>query len=148
MSEIKQIMDCLGIGQIEGNVRGEHLGKILMYLQKVKNERFDRTMRVLPLVVGMQRRYIKENYVEGLIELGIIKLYNENNTYFWLWIGSSALNGEILPHTNEYVAPPKPKTQTKKGICPTCNKKIPKDKKFCNEECLRKYYEKNKGDKK
>lgn len=145
MSEVKNIMDFLGVGQLEGNVRGEHLMKLLTYLKRYSGDSWDRTRKVLPLIVGMQKRYIKENYVEGLIELGVIKLYSDKNVIKYKWFGESAFNGSILP---EEVEVEQIKIQeTKNGICPNCNKIVDRDKKYCNEKCLRDYIKKKRGSK-
>lgn len=148
MSEEKRIMDFMGINQIEGNVRGEHLGKILIYLKTNTDERLDRALRILPLLVGMSKRYLKENYLEGILELGIIKIYHKNNLAYYKWFGEKAFNGdyliptepqEIMKHLNE--------ENTKDGLCPNCGKELPKNKKYCNEDCLRGYMKKRKGEK-
>lgn len=91
MSEIKEIMDALGRNETEGNVRGSHLGKILQYLQMHKTERMKSTLAKLALVCGMNIRYVRENYLEGLIEYGIISINCENNDIAWNWVGCKAL---------------------------------------------------------
>jgi len=113
-------------------------------------------MRVAPLVLGMQRRYIKENYLEGLIELGVIKLAVKSNVYFYEWFGDKALNGSVILSEPEQIMkeltdiknekekePVEPKKEDKTK-CPNCGKKLPKNKKFCNEECLKEYFKKKK----
>jgi len=156
LSEEKRILEFFGVSQIEGNVRGEHLGKLLTLLKINSGKRFDFIMRVAPLVLGMQRRYIKENYLEGLIELGVIKLAVKSNVYFYEWFGDKALNGSVIPSEPEQIMkeltdiknekekePVEPKKEDKTK-CPNCGKKLPKNKKFCNEECLKEYFKKKK----
>lgn len=157
MSEIKRIMDMLGRTEIDGEVRGTHLGKVLIYLKTVKDECWDITVSKLALVLGVNPRYIRENYLKGLMYFDIIKLYRNGNTLHWKWIGVDALEGAIIPTEPEEIMmeikedsiePEKVikeiRKETKKGCCPSCGKKLKKGKKFCSEECLRKYL----GDKK
>lgn len=93
--EIRKIMALLGRGQAEGEVKGSHCGRILSYFKDVKSEPLDSTMRKLPLLIGMSKRQIRENYVEGIIEFGIIKLYTNGSIWFWKWEGIESLNNEI-----------------------------------------------------
>jgi len=153
MSEEKRIMDFFGFGQVEGNVIGEHFSKILMFLKIHDGETWDFVKEVSPLVIHMQFRYIKDNYIMGLIRLGIVKLYMDSNVYRYKWIGEKALNGvrNIIPSEAEQalneiedIKEIKLKEETEKGCCPSCGKKLPKNKKFCNEECLKEYFKKKK----
>lgn len=162
MSEEKRIMDLLGRPEIDGEVRGKHLGKVLTYLKTMKNEEWDKTISKLSLVLGMNSRYIRENYLKGLLYFDIIKLYRNSNALYWQWVGESALKGSVIPTEPEQVindlldienqeteetkevAEPE---ETKEGCCPNCGKKLKKNTKFCSEECLKKYYEKKKGEK-
>lgn len=89
-SEIKDIMDLLGRGIVEGSVRGSHLGQILMYLHKNQTEKLKATLSKLALICGMQKRYVRENYIEGLVEFGIIKTTVLHNEVVWKWIGIKA----------------------------------------------------------
>jgi len=174
MSEEKRIMDFFGYSQIEGDVRGEHLGKILTFLKIYSGKSWDFVKEVSPLIIHMQFRYIKDNYVAGLIRLGIIKIYSEDNSYKYQWIGEKALNEKtVIPFTEpqkemeklrspkqqaEEIAKELEKEETKEetekeekpkeGYCPNCGKKLKKDKKFCNKECLTEYYMKKKKGKK
>ena len=164
MSEEKRILEFFGVSQIEGNVRGEHLGKLLTLLKINSGKRFDFVLRVAPLILGMQRRYIKENYLEGLIELGVIKLAIKTNVYYYEWFGDKALNGSVIPSEPEQIMkeltdienikekevsePKKEEKKEDKSKCPNCGKKLKKNKKYCNEECLRGYYDKKKKEKK
>lgn len=135
MSEIKRIMDYFGVSQIEGNVRGEHFSTILDLLKKNSGKRWKYLISIAPLHMGgMQQRYIKENYLDGFTEIGIIKMYQKNNVLYYQWFGESALNGSA------------PKEEKKEGCCPVCNKELETGKIFCNEKCLREYYNKNKSD--
>jgi len=102
MSEEKNIMDFFGISQVEGNVRGEHMGKLLTFLKVNSGKRWDFVVRVTPLILGgMARRYIRENYLEGLIELNIIKLYTNNNVYYYKWYGENGLSGIKVSESNQ-----------------------------------------------
>jgi len=163
MSEEKRIMDFFGFGQVEGNVLGEHFSKILTFLKIHDGETWDFVKEVSPLIIHMQFRYIKDNYVMGLIRLGIIKLYMDSNIYRYKWIGEKALNGvkHMIPSEPEQVLNDLKdiekketeketekgkvkKEETEKGFCPNCGKKLKKNKKFCNQKCLEEYYKKKK----
>lgn len=161
MSEEKRIMDKLGRQELEGEVRGSHLGKVLTYLKMIKHESWDITLSKLALVLGVNPRYVRENYLKGLIYFGIIKLYRNSNTMCWEWVGESALIGSVIPSEPEQVLnnlrdiennktrkekPKEAKKEIRKGYCPNCGKKLKKNKKFCNEECVKGYYDK-KGEK-
>lgn len=139
----------MGINQIEGNVRGEHLGKILIYLKTNSGERLDRALRVLPLLVGMSRRYLKENYLEGILEIGIIKVFYKNNLSYYQWFGEKAFNGfHLIPTEPQQIMQELNKEENiekpKEGLCPNCGKELKKNKKYCGEKCLREYMKKKK----
>ena len=159
MSEEKRIMDFFGFGQVEGNVLGEHFSKILTFLKIHDGETWDFVKEVSPLVIHMQFRYIKDNYVMGLIRLGIIKLYMDGNVYRYKWMGEKALSGvkHIIPSEPEQVLndlrdmekeeiekETEKEESLKEGFCPNCKKKLKKNKKFCNQKCLEEYYKKKK----
>lgn len=99
MSEIKNIMDALGRGSTEGYVKGTHLGTILAYLQQRKTEKMRATLAKLSLVCGMNRRYIRENYLDGLEEYGVIETKTFNNELTWNWIGERAFE-KFTPKNN------------------------------------------------
>jgi len=94
MSEIKDIMDLLGRKHLDGNVRGTHLGQILMYLHKKKLESLKATLSKLALICGMSKRNVRENYIDGLEAFGIIQTKVISNDVYWNWIGIKALNDE------------------------------------------------------
>ena len=75
--EIKEIMDYLGRPSMEGDVRGSHLSKVLLYLQRTANENLDITLSKLALVLGMNPRYVRENYLKGLMYFGVIKIFEK-----------------------------------------------------------------------
>ena len=101
MSEIKDIMLLLGRRMIEGQVKGSHLGQILMYLQQKHTESLKSTLSKLALVCGMSKRNVRENYIEGIEEFGIIKTTVIGNEVIWTWIGIRAfgeLNEPFMNH--------------------------------------------------
>lgn len=108
--EIKNIIDALGRSDLtEGNVRGIHLGKILTYLQMKKTEKYNDTLYKLALILGMNIRYVRENYLKGLELFGIIKVKNVNHDLIWSWIGEKGLdinlhynNGSDEPETESF----------------------------------------------
>jgi len=169
MSEEKRIMDFFGFSQVEGNVLGEHFSKILAFLKIHDGKTWDFIKEVSPLFIHMQFRYIKDNYIMGLINLGIVELYMDNNVYRYKWVGEKALKGvkNMIPSEPEQVInelediekqnekiiketkeKPKNKTVEHEGYCLNCGKSVSEDKKFCSEECVTEYYIKKKKEKK
>lgn len=95
--EIRNIIEALGRKDLaEGQVRGTHLGKILNYMQMKKTEKYEDTLYKLALVLGMNIRYIRENYLKGLELFGVIKTRMQNNDLIWNWCGDRCFNnGDI-----------------------------------------------------
>lgn len=96
MSEIKDIMDLLGRGITEGQIRGSHLGQILMYLQQKRTESLKLTLGKLALICGMSKRNVKENYIEGIEGFGIIKTAVIHNDVIWTWVGIKAFENDNM----------------------------------------------------
>lgn len=145
MSEIRTIMDYLGRGIQDGEVRGSHLGQILMYFRQIKKENMKVTLSKLALICGTSQRNLRENYIEGLGNFGIINIRTEGHSIVWDWIGKKAFDGKpVMSEIREPLPKEEKEEKPKKGYCPSCGKKLKKDKKFCNEECLREYYNKRK----
>ena len=88
--EIKNIMSAIGRNHTEGEVKGSHLGQILTYLYQHRTETMRKTLAKLSLICGMNKRYLRENYLEGLEEFGVIKVECISNEYIWNWIGEKA----------------------------------------------------------
>jgi len=63
-----------------------------MYLHKNKTEKLKATLSKLALICGMQKRYVRENYIEGLVEFGIIKTTVLHNEVVWNWVGLKAFD--------------------------------------------------------
>lgn len=130
-------MDFFGFGQVEGDVRGIHFSNLLNYLEKTKCENWEKTLRKLPLIVKMQKRYIRENYLEGLIEFGVIEFKGKN----WFWVGYKALE------ENEKIIQEKPiekKIKIVKHKCFNCGKEN-ENRLYCNENCYKEYMLKNRN---
>jgi len=106
MSEEKRIMDFLGRGVQDGDVRGSHLGKILTYLKQTQTESLRKTISKLVLICGTGNRYIKENYLEGFEAFGIIEITQSGHDTIWHWNGAKAFEGKT---TYELQKPPKDK---------------------------------------
>lgn len=106
MSEVKQIMDYLGRGIQDGEVRGSHLGQILIYLKKTKHEDMKKTLSKLALICGTSQRNLRENYLEGLGNFDIIDIKPERHNIVWSWVGEKAFYGK--PVMSE-IRPPKKK---------------------------------------
>ena len=85
--EILGILNIIGRSERDGAVRDTHLSKILNYLFQQKTELLKKTVSKLTLVCGMSKRVIRENYIDGLIAFGIIKIVVENNAEIWNWVG-------------------------------------------------------------
>ena len=110
MSEIKQIMSYLGRGIQDGEVRGSHLGQILMYLKRQNKENMKITLSKLALICGTSQRNLRENYLEGLGNFGIIEIRTEGHSIIWDWVGETSFNDK--PVMSEIRKPlPKEKKQ-------------------------------------
>lgn len=92
--DIKGVLDGIGRGSRDGAVRDSHLGQIVSYLHQKKTEKLKSTYSKLALVCGISKRILRENYIEGLIEFGVIEVRIENHDEVWNWIGSKVFNGE------------------------------------------------------
>lgn len=91
-SEVKDIMDNLGRTKHDSDIAGSHLGKILTYLQMKKEEALRTTINKIGLICGIHPRYVREGYINGLIDFGIIEVEIKTNIEIWHWIGISAFN--------------------------------------------------------
>lgn len=99
--EISEILNFLGISQIEGNIRGEHCMRILYFLKNNDGESWDYVKEVAPFQLGIGLRYLQENYLRGIIRLGIIKMYQEGTVLYYKWFGSKCLNGKKIIKINK-----------------------------------------------
>ena len=143
--EIENIIKVLGRGDLtEGKVRGTHLGKVLIYLQMKKEENYQNTLHKLALVLGMNIRYVRENYLRGLELFGIIKTRMVGNELMWKWMGDKELdsclfnNGseETEQSATEYMQEQEKKKPRLKNKCKNCGKPIPEALIFCSEKCV------------
>ena len=114
MSEEKRIMDYLGRGTQEGDVKGSHLGKILTYLKMTKSESVRKTLSKLTLICGTGQRYIRENYLEGLEEFGVLSVQSNGRDIIWTWVGVKAFDGKL--DLSEIIEPSKQKTEIEKEM--------------------------------
>lgn len=89
-SEIMDIIEALGRTATEGNVKGDNLGRVLLYLQQTKTEEWKKTINRLAIRIGIHARYVKENYLNGIADEGIIELCTVEHKIFWRWIGIKA----------------------------------------------------------
>lgn len=85
--EVKNIFEFLGRGHSQGNVQGDHLGTILTYLITTQREKYNTTLAKLSLKCATGRRYIKENYLDGLEAFGIIQVSFSSKDKSWIWRG-------------------------------------------------------------
>ena len=85
--EITAILEFLGRSHSEGQVRGDHLSKILMYLHRTRTEEYKKTLAKLALLCGIGQRYLKENYLDGLEAFGIIEVQYGSKWKVWKWQG-------------------------------------------------------------
>lgn len=88
--DIKIVMESIGRGSRDGAVRDSHLGQILSYLHMKKTEKLKSTYSKLALVCGISKRILRENYIEGLIEFGVITVLIINHDEVWNWVGRKA----------------------------------------------------------
>lgn len=95
-SEIKDLLSIFGRTSTEGHVKGDHLSKILNFLQMEKGGKYKSAVSKLIILCAMQGRYVKEQ-LEGLIEFGIIETYVSGNDVMWRWIGISAFEKKRTP---------------------------------------------------
>jgi hypothetical protein len=96
ISEIKDILDIMGVSHSEGYVGGGHISKILDYLRQQNDECYEVTKNKLVLKVNIAKRYIQEK-LDAIEAWGIINIYfDEINIKRWKWVGVKALrnNGE------------------------------------------------------
>lgn len=96
MSEVREILNCLGRSSRDSEVRDTHLSLVLNHLQMEKRGDMKKTLAKLTLICGMGKRNVRENYLEGLIAFDIIQTRIENNTEIWNWNGIKAFrkNGD------------------------------------------------------
>lgn len=88
--DIKGVLDAIGRGSRDGAVRDSHLGQIVSYLHQKKTEKLKSTYSKLALVCGISKRILRENYIEGLMEFGVIEVKIVNHDEVWNWIGVKA----------------------------------------------------------
>lgn len=108
IDEIHQIMFVLRgkDALIDGDYRSKHLGSILSILREEKQGNLKNTLSILTLRIGLGLRRLKEDYITGLINLGVITLENDCST--WHWRGLSA----IIDKYGELKRPIENKTET------------------------------------
>lgn len=104
LPELNEIHEIIYIlrgrnGVKDGDYRSTHLGTILQYLYEKKREEKSLTLQKLALMLGMAQRQIRENYYDGMLAFGIIKLTSDCNT--WYWVGLKALTEKQETLTGE-----------------------------------------------
>lgn len=94
--EIRELMSLLGRGSTDGNVHGSHLGKVLSVCQNPPKQvkTYRDLCSYLSLICGMQQRYVKESYLQGLEVCGVITIFDINNDKFFKWIGKKAFEND------------------------------------------------------
>ena len=113
--EIRNIIEALGRKNLsEGDIRGIHLGKVLLYLQQKKNENYNDTLYKLALLLGMNIRYVKENYLKGLELFGVIDTQMVKNDLFWRWKGDICFNGSDIKNIESATEYMQKKSENKK----------------------------------
>lgn len=92
INEIKDICDIFGFKHNEGLVTGSHNATILGYLRQQGEEPYNTTVNKLTWICHMTARSLKENYLKGIEEFGIIETFtNEFGVIKWRWVGIKAL---------------------------------------------------------
>ena len=79
---------------LDGDVKGDHLARILNYLQKRRTEGLRITLSRLALRLGVDSTHLKRNYLDGLIAEGIIQLSGGDRGQVWSWVGAPTKKGE------------------------------------------------------
>jgi hypothetical protein len=87
MREIGRIFTFLGVAPAEGQVKADHLHKILNYLIDHQEGNYKMMLARLSLSCQMDRRKLRENYIEGIEAWGIIVLSHSGNMRKWIWKG-------------------------------------------------------------
>lgn len=123
--QIKDVILFLGReNDTDGQIRDRHLTKIIEYLIITETEQYAVTLAKLALKTGINQRYIRENYIQGMELFGLINVYPNGGNKHWKWIGVS---GEIIDK------PSKIKIAVKdNAMCKNCAKK--KVSKTCIDE--------------
>lgn len=92
INEVKEICDIFGFKHTDGLVAGSHNATILGYLRQHQEEAYDTTINKLTWICHMTARSLKENYLKGIEDFGIIETFtNEFGIIKWRWIGIKAL---------------------------------------------------------
>lgn len=92
INEIRDICDIFGFKHSEGIVAGSHNATILAYLRQHQEEPYSTTVNKLTWICHMTARSLKENYLKGIEDFGIIETFvNEFGVIKWRWIGIKAL---------------------------------------------------------
>lgn len=86
--EITKVLDFLGRTHDRmGDVRYDHLSKILNYLYSKQTEDYDVTVSKLTLLLGISKRLVRENFLDGLEAFKIIIVTYGVHTKIWRWNG-------------------------------------------------------------
>ena len=86
--QMNRIFRFFGHTHSEGNVKGDHFGRILTYLIINKEENYNTTVAKLRLVLLIQKRYLKE-YLDSFEAWKIIEVSHTGNNKTWKWRGLS-----------------------------------------------------------
>lgn len=90
--EIDNICDVFGFKHTDGLVSGSHNATILGYLIMRQEEVYSTTVNKLTWICHMSARSLKENYLKGIEDFGIIETFINNfGVLKWRWIGAKAL---------------------------------------------------------
>lgn len=92
INEISDICDIFGFKHTEGSIVGSHNATILGYLRQQQEESYKTTINKLTWICHMTARSLKENYLQGIEDFGIIETFtNEFGVIKWRWVGIKAL---------------------------------------------------------
>lgn len=87
LDQVNKIMERLGLKNVEGDVKGGHMAVFLNYLAIKRRESVKSTLSKLSFQMQMDKRRLRENYFEGVLEWGIIEIMVEKGTQYWVWTG-------------------------------------------------------------
>jgi len=92
INEIFEICDIFGFKHTDGLVSGSHNATILSFLRQHRVGVYSSMINKLTWICHMSNRTLKENYLKGIEEFGIIETFtNEFGVIQWRWVGIKAL---------------------------------------------------------
>ena len=84
---VNEALFRMGIDSItgKGEIKNKHMYQIISYLFQTKSEEYDKSLAKLAVSIQMDRRKIRENYMEGLEAWDIILVKSVDRKRIWFW---------------------------------------------------------------